>query len=280
MASNLSNKVIETANKNFYGILYSFKINLLRKFVIYTTQKKIRLKNIIWAMIREVYIFVFKKKLSNSNKIYNYYLAPVDVNELSNSFNKNGFAYCENFLEKNCHDALVNNWPNSLFFKFPNEPIKNYYFGFREKFTLGYIGPETRLLKYAYYLDNFYRFLKSDQMQDFVNSILNSKSYKCISITSSIIKKNSFLAPHTDSIGENYDTINFVFFIAGSNDPEFSGGTGIYADNEFLKKIFIPKTINNSFIIYNSSIKFFHGFKKVKKGRFRFAITAQYSGNY
>ena len=55
MASNLSNKVLETLIK-ILGILYNFKIDLLRKFIIYFVQKKIRLKNIIWTMGQFIFL--------------------------------------------------------------------------------------------------------------------------------------------------------------------------------------------------------------------------------
>ena len=44
-------------------------------------------------------------------------------------------------------------------------------------------------------------------------------------------------------------------------------------DNEFNKPIFIPTTLNNSCLIYDSSENFFHGFKRMKPEGYRKAIT-------
>ena len=63
-------------------------------------------------------------------------------------------------------------------------------------------------------------------------------------------------------------------FVEGNdNCIEYSGGTGIYKDNEFNKPIFIPTTLNNSCLIYDSSENFFHGFKRMKPEGYRKAIT-------
>ena len=71
-------------------------------------------------------------------------------------------------------------------------------------------------------------------------------------------------------------SINCIHFIDGNdNDVEFSGGTGIYEDNEFKKKIFVPKSLKNSILIYNSKKSFYHGFDFIKKKNYRKAIAFQ-----
>ena len=56
----------------------------------------------------------------------------------------------------------------------------------------------------------------------------------------------------------------FIYFVDGCNiNPELSGATGMYVDNEFKNPLFIPNTLKNSCLIYNSSSKFFHGFQKI-----------------
>lgn len=280
MASNLSKKIVDNANKDFYGLFYSNKFVFFNKYIVYFVQKKIRIKNIILSLIRSIYISIFKNNLLNPSQKAEFNIDTKDIDKISTNFKLNHYAYCENFLNKESHDILVSSWPSFLFFQYPNEPIKNYNFGFRVKLVNKYHGPESEFLKYAYNLNKFYKFLRSSEMERFVNTLVNKSDYKCVSMASSTINNKSFLAPHTDSIGDNNEVINFVFFISGSQDPEYSAGTSIYEDNEFKKTIASPKTLNNSFIVYNSTIKFYHGFKKVKKRNYRFAISAQFSSNY
>ena len=71
--------------------------------------------------------------------------------------------------------------------------------------------------------------------------------------------------------------INVIYFLlAGGANPENSGGTGIYKDNKFEKPIFVPNTLLNSALIYNSTQEFYHGFDLMAPGTFRWAITSQY----
>ena len=130
-------------------------------------------------------------------------------------------------------------------------------------------------------LHTYYNFIKSKFFKQFINEI-NSDGYnfECVSIIATSAKKNSFLIPHVDSISEDKNrklTINCIHFIDGNDDDiEYSGGTGIFQDNEFKDKIFIPKTLKNSLLIYNSKLKFFHGFQKMKKKNYRKAIAFQF----
>ena len=109
---------------------------------------------------------------------------------------------------------------------------------------------------------------------------LNSSkdNYKCASIQSSIAWHRSFLAPHIDTIFNYEDAdksvLNCIYFIDGNNNfPRFSGGTGIYKDNEFKEPIFIPNNLKNSMLIYSATDEFYHGFEKIKKGGFRKAVS-------
>ena len=119
-------------------------------------------------------------------------------------------------------------------------------------------------------LNNYYDFIKSKTFKKFIDKInYNKFNFICTSINATSAKRNSFLIPHVDTIADdenNKFTINCIHFIDGNdNDVEFSGATGIYQDNEFKEKIFIPNTLKNSLLIYNSKINFFHGFQKMKK---------------
>ena len=87
--------------------------------------------------------------------------------------------------------------------------------------------------------------------------------------------ENSYLIPHQDTMMNDKEIVNVIFFIDGGLNSEFSGGTGIYEDNEFKKPIFIPTTVKNSAIIYNSRRNFFHGFDIIKEKTLRKAVSFQ-----
>ena len=95
-----------------------------------------------------------------------------------------------------------------------------------------------------------------------------------------MVGNNSYLAPHIDGVQtEKSKTYNFIFFIDGNNsNPSLSGGTGLYSDNNFEKPIFIPTTLKNSVLIYNSTSEFYHGFNFtiLDKKTFRKTINFQF----
>ena len=129
-------------------------------------------------------------------------------------------------------------------------------------------------------IENYYNYLLSDKMREFIYSLTNKSNFHCYSIACTTSWPKSFLAPHVDSISieENYkNTINCIHFIDGNDEEiEYSGATGIYEDNEFQKKIFLPSSLKNSVLIYNSKINFYHGFDIMKKNTFRKAIGFQF----
>ena len=71
--------------------------------------------------------------------------------------------------------------------------------------------------------------------------------------------------------------LNCIFFIYANPNKTSSGGTCIYKDNEFITKIFEPKNLINSLLIYKTDKGFFHGFRELPKNSYRYAITAQFN---
>ncbi|MCH7979581.1 MAG: FAD-dependent oxidoreductase [Acidobacteria bacterium] len=57
---------------------------------------------------------------------------------------------------------------------------------------------------------------------------------------------------------------------------ERSGGLSIIKDNAFSEVIFEPGRLQNTALIYDSGASFFHGFKPIARGKFRWAIAAQF----
>lgn len=128
---------------------------------------------------------------------------------------------------------------------------------------------------------DYYNFIISDKLSEFINKLVNDElNFECYSIACSSAWPKSFLAPHIDTVSKDNDirkTLNCIHFIDGNDDDvEFSGGTGIYEDNEFKKKIFIPKSLKNSLLIYNSKNIFYHGFDVMKKKNHRKSVMFQF----
>ena len=282
MAIKISKKLIEKAFcnsyhvpeiKNYY-IKKIIKINLIFFISIYRK---------IICLIKDfllifVLIFCKEKKIKNS---------PIKINlpEIKNKikdFDQNGWCYIENFMDEKNYNNIKINWPKNFFLKSRDNPIKYFNIGLEyiKAHPKIYLDKDKQILSLYPYIKNYYEFLQSNQIDNLIKSLIpKKKNYETVSIACTTCYPGSFLVPHIDTVAiENQyeETINCIHFIDGNdNDVEFSGGTGIYEDNEFKKRIFIPKSLKNSVLIYNSKKLFYHGFDFIKKKNYRKAIAFQ-----
>lgn len=100
----------------------------------------------------------------------------------------------------------------------------------------------------------------------------------CYSLILTETYPGSEVIPHKDSIIEDPKAksfINMVFFIRGSGG-QGSGGLCLSRDNELREIIIAPTNLFNSCLIYDSLANFYHGFEPVRKGKFRWALSAQF----
>lgn len=281
MAINVSKNEIKKAEINFYGKLYHsnfiFKnlLKLKKKFEI----KKVNFLN---SLIRRAKIFfnLYNKKKTAIEPSFNHISSDL-LNIKHDEFIKNRFCYIENFFNNDFYKTLLNNWPSKEFFFEADNPFKNYNFTFR------YVGSEAKYkrytdLKYLKYhpeLNSVYNFLlNSNQITSLIYSITKLDDYKVWSIVCSLAREGSCLTPHMDSVADDKSVlhmINIIYFVDGAKDPEYSGGTGIFKDNEFKEPIFIPNTMKNSALIYDSKCLFYHGFDIMNKNTYRYAMTFQ-----
>lgn len=290
MAIKYSKQLLEQAYENAYYVP-DLKNKLLKKIIKIINIFFIKIYRTFFYFIKSFYvnfivhikIILKKKKLINSSPN----ISQLNNQKIIDNYNKNGWVFIENFLDKSFYELLLKNWPSDFYFKYKNNPIKNYLWGFEylnnglEQNFLDY--DEKKIILFDE-LNDYYNFIKSQTFKKFIDKINHNKfNFNCTSINATSAKRNSFLIPHVDTIADdenNKFTINCIHFIDGNdNDVEFSGATGIYQDNEFKEKIFIPNTLKNSLLIYNSKINFFHGFKKMKKNNYRKAIAFQFFHN-
>lgn len=287
MAILISKNELNYARKKFFGQFYrtsdplSFFDKLINKLLTYIYLFKYTLINIKRTTSRFLNIqFSAKHDLKFVNIKIN--LDENTVNKISNDLMQNNYAFVENFLTPESYNYLVNNWPNINYFSHQKKITKHY--------NIAYLYSPNKPLKKifgkfnnSFVIRNFYEYILSDEFTKFYNNLVSfeKQNYELIAIFSSMAAKDSYLAPHIDSISKNKEIkqpYNFIYFLDGyEENPTLGGATGIYKDNEFKSPILIPSTIRNSLLIYNQSENFYHGFKAIEcpKGVYRKTLNFQ-----
>ncbi len=183
-------------------------------------------------------------------------------------FLSNQWAYCGSFWTKHFHEKLVSQCPPKRFFDPIKYITKSYDIGFRWSYK-----DKT----YPEYLSDFpayklsYDYLSSKEFCNKLTSLVGDDVERvCYKILMTRAYGGSSIIPHIDSHNE-IGNINLVIFIDGND-----GGLGIWQDNEFKKKIFIPKKLTNTCMLYDMCEEFYHGFEPMKKGKYRRTINATY----
>ena len=203
-------------------------------------------------------------------------------------YESNKYTYIENFFSSETHNKLCDSFPNELFFNYPRNGSKFYSWSDESRWIRGdntsvfskSNGKEFFQL-YPHYR-KLYDFLDSKEMSEKVKIITNSKEAELYSISITRAKEGCFLSPHLDTVSKDRKPnekimMNFIYFLlAGGGSPENCGGTGLYLDNEFNNPVFIPKTLRNSALLYDSIEQYSHGFDLMVPGSFRWAIVFQF----
>ena len=279
MAVNYSKKLYNLAQKTFYGKYYytgekpssiyiirliinkilifylNFKVNLINKKRVF-----FRLKNFFKIKKKEYSSLTFKVNIDNNS-----------FEKYSKKLKEDDYVFIENFLNEDYYKNIVDNWPDLNNFIHTNKITKFYSVGF--KFLTKKKNSEFNLEKNYFFnnteIKNIYSQFLSNKFEKIVNALINDQNnnYSIIEILCTIAKNKSYLIPHMDTVAQDEsfkNNFNFIYFVDGCNiNPEFSGATGMYMDNEFKNPLFIPNTLKNSCLIYNSTSKFYHGFQKI-----------------
>jgi hypothetical protein len=276
MAVNYSSKELIFAKRNaickFYPSSNNYIYKVIAKILDFYFTIKIKLVNL------KKYIFKFFKK--------DIYFIKLTEDQIVFNFNKKNFTdfsitnwcFIKNFLDQRSWQIIKDSWPSNDNFFLNKDPMKHYYVH-----KIIHSEKDINKLKNEN-IKIFSRVLLTKNFSNLINQIANDRNnYNLNNIVYSIAGYKSYLIPHVDSVSKkmNYHkTLNFIFFVEGNDQCiEYSGGTGIYRDNEFNNPIFIPTTLNNSCLIYDSSENFFHGFKKMGSNGYRKAITFSFMSN-
>jgi len=294
MAIEKSEHMVKKAFDNAYFVpnLKNKFLKKIIKFVLINVLSQIRkVKFYFTVSILHPFLFYFFIQLKNKNLKNKNNLITISVKELSqysDDYNEKNFVFIKNFIDINFYNKLLNDFPNKIYFKHKNDPTKFYYWGFEYLSELSnkkYLNFDEKLLSKFTFVDQYYNFILSDLFCENFKKITQYKyvkskfSLKVLSINATYAASGAFLIPHKDSayILDNSELVhNCIHFIDGNDaDIEESGGTGLYLDNQFQKKVFIPSTLKNSLLIYNTKANLFHGFNFINKNSFRKAFAFQ-----
>jgi hypothetical protein len=193
------------------------------------------------------------------------------------AFHREGWAFIDPFFDWEFFSALRAGWPPRRFFAPMHNALKSYDFGFR--WRRGTSGIEH--LDQFPALERAYAMLRSPEFAERVARVCgDGVTRSCFSLTSTWATAGSALIPHRDTVAKDNQGgsfINIVMFVDANGKAPHAGGTSILADNEYRHVIFEPTKLTNTALMYRSNADFFHGFKPLAPGAFRWTILAQYA---
>lgn len=234
-------------------------------------------------IIHKILPSIFKKKNISLN------INLIDLKKFKEIYQDKNYIYIENFINNDSYNQLNQNFPSKkIYYKLKNDPTKFYYWGFEYLKSKSFLDNDNNLLKCFPELKFYYDFLNTKNFFNSIDLLLNKagfkNTYQIVSLNCTLAFENSFLIPHKDtSYIADYSELTFykqihniIHFIDGNDsDIGFSGGTALFADNEFNHVVDAPKTLKNSAVIYNTKADYYHGFNFMKKNMFRKAIGIQ-----
>jgi hypothetical protein len=201
------------------------------------------------------------------------------LEDKAEAFRAEGWAFLDAFYESRFFDELRATWPGRRFFAPMHNPLKSYDFGFRWQRARA-SAPIAHIERFPA-LEAAYNLFRSPEFAARVERFCNDGiTRSCFSLTATWATARSALIPHRDTIardGSGGSFINLIVFIDANGQAPHAGGTCIIADNEYRKVIFEPTELTNTALVYRSNAEFFHGFRPMAPGTFRWTINAQYS---
>ena len=192
-------------------------------------------------------------------------------------FQTHRWAFLNDILDSQLHAQLISEWPRRIFLNSPKNIMKSYDTGFR--WERGRTGEPDYLEEHPA-LKTFLDDVRSEAFGERLSAFAGVKQLACYSFLVTSTYPGSCVAPHRDSVfyssdAEEQHFLNIIFFINGSGGS-CSGGLSILKDNTFSDVIFESQKLHNTAIVYDSSAPFFHGFRPVAKGKFRWAVNVQF----
>lgn len=252
----------------------------MAKNISQTVEEEYRFPNFIFLHLKikfRKFIKIYRnfiKSIISVRKKDEYPLARINGSLESSSadFKNNHWAFIEEFWGKEFHDYLIKEWPHSSYF----EPIKHITKSYDQGFHWRYGQDFSQDIKRHEILRLAFEYIRSEEFSNRVTDFAGDGVKRiCTQILLTNAYSGSSVIPHIDSDNDKYG-INIVMFINGTGGAN-AGGLGIWNDNEFKSKIFEPTNLINSCILYDMSESFYHGFKPMKHGAFRWTINTKFS---
>lgn len=189
------------------------------------------------------------------------------------SFRLNGWEFCQPALPDRFAHQVAKEWPPRFEFE-PPRYAPRFYDTWR---VAGDGDIDVRLTRYGA-VCQLVSFLNSaDACSTIASQMCDGQTRIPTSTVLSRVRRGSILLPHKDKLGlSDPYAINLIIFIASDQRGFDAGGTGLFSDATFDRPIFEPGSLTNSALVYRLQSDLFHGFPRVRKDSYRFAIVQTY----
>ncbi len=258
--------------------------------VIYLRMKIFILHQILRKCIRFIHKLVFtnpnlKKRLNRSSNNVSNNVITRNLDTIK-GYKKNGWGFTDNILDDDLCKEIDDNWPNRFHFDVGRSYYKFYSTGFSFKNinSISYslkddlLINETPFIQSLLWYKKLVEYLRSDDLAIRISNICGQKMVFSGGILSDA-REGNCVAMHRDSVSLNKNMSNrlqMMIFISSAPTPH-SGELCLARDNKWEDIIFTPPSLNNTALLFNKSLNFYHGFYPIARGKFRKAIGATFA---
>lgn len=193
-------------------------------------------------------------------------------------FHEHRWALIENFFSNEFHAELVAQWPRRYQFGLPGSMEKSYDTGFGCRWTSDGVLGAARLQRYGA-LSRWVRYLGTQECAGRFSTVFGmGANLKCSSFLMQMTREGSQVVPHKDSkflADHPRHVLNILIFIDGQGG-DGGGGLALSRDNELRDVIVEARHLRNTALLYDVKADFFHGFKPVAPGKFRWSMSSEF----
>ena len=233
---------------------------------------RIKFRLLIRAIRRTLnYLFPLKKRVFHKPEV----IVTSHFEDTRAQYIGGHWAWVENIFPESFLKNLIAYWPPRRYFNPPRIIIKSYDVGF--KWDRGDAIPEY--IELFPELEALLAYLQSDEWSERLTDYTGSqKKISCNSFLANMTYPGSCIIPHKDTPLEDAGTLflNMIFFIDGSGGGN-SGELLLSHDSNQKDIFFVPTTLQNACLVYDTKGNFYHGFPPVARGTFRWVVTASFS---
>ena len=198
------------------------------------------------------------------------------LDNCASHFQQHRWALVENFFADDFHRELISQWPGRYELKPPRTLAKSYDTGL--SWGAGNAEPPRNIRKYHTLMQLRACLCCVDFSRRISHVHGRSVNLQCNSFLLHMTRSGSQVFPHRDSYYRaKHPALNILMFADGQGGQN-GGGLVISRDNEFKDIIVEAQNLRNSALLYDVKADFFHGFRPVGKGKFRWSMSAEFKG--